>query len=398
MRILLITPYFYPHKGGSQHYAESIYTLLMKDNPTISVDVLTYNTDKQALVETYKGFTIYRVPCLEVLKGQFAIPNYFVLLKTLDALFKKNRYSLINSHTRFFENSWWAPFVAKHYHVKSLLTDHCASHPTHRSNLISKIAYFADKVALKTIVNSYDHVSAVSLSTKKFLESNGIKNVELIYGGITSSYFKPVRPSKHRIIPKIEKPFAKNDIVISFVGRMIPSKGPEVLLQAAQTITQKKKNVYFIFAGGGLLSPELEKKKDKRIFFTGELEKKEVKNLLSKTDIFVHPSMHHEGFPMALLEAGASGCAIIATDCGGTKEIIEHGKTGIIARPTVKSLTHNILDLIESKKKRAKLGENARFSIKEKYEWNRIVGTYKRFLLKITSNPYFISSINPSRS
>ena len=80
IKILLISPYFAPHIGGSQRYMEELYVHLSEQFPHISVDVLTYNTTDSKTIEKYRGITIYRVPCWEILPGQFALPNPIKLI------------------------------------------------------------------------------------------------------------------------------------------------------------------------------------------------------------------------------------------------------------------------------------------------------------------------------
>ena len=53
---------------------------------------------------------------------------------------------------------------------------------------------------------------------------------------------------------------------------------------------------------------------------------------LAATQIFVL-STHWEGMPLALVEAMTAGCACIATDVLGVREIIEHGRTGLLVPP-----------------------------------------------------------------
>lgn len=369
MKILLITPYFYPHKGGSQEYAEELHTRLVKADPTIKVDVLTYNTDNRPRKEKYRNFTIYRVPCIQILPGQFAVPNYFILAKMIKKLFDKNHYDVVNTHTRFFENAWWSPFVAKYFKAKSILTDHCAAHPTHKSNVVTKIAYFADIFAIHNILPHYDAVTVVSAATKRFLFSLGFKNTQIIYGGVDSNYFKA----------KKKNALNKSDIIISFVGRMISSKGPQVLLNIAQKINKKNPHTHFFFMGDGPLYKTLSSYKYERIVFLGSQSKKHVSQLLQKTDIFVHPSSHHEGLPIVLLEAEASGCAIIATDVGGTNEVLSKN-TGLLVEPSENQIKSAIEKLIKDPKRRKELGKNARKSVEKNYNWEKSVREYKNLL------------------
>jgi len=369
MRILLITPYFYPHKGGSQQYAEELHYHLMKADPSVKVDVLTYNTDHAKEVEEYRGFTIYRVPCVQILPGQFAIPNYFKLRKLLNKLFGQNHYDFINSHTRFFESSWWAPYVARHFKTKSVLTDHCAFHPVHPSKFVSFIAKTVDKTIAPFVSIKYDVVTVTNRATYDFAKYLKMKDPQIIYGGVDTDYFKP-QPKKGRTI------------TVTFLGRMIQSKGPQLLYEAAKNILKTYRNVEFIFAGGGPMFNHLTIQPYNHITFLGSIEKKEIANLLKKTDILVHPSLHHEGFPNVLLEAGASGCAIIATDKGGSREIVLPGKTGILIEPSIAQIKHALEILLDDPKKREALSSNIRRHIEEKFNWNKIVRDYQKLIEK----------------
>lgn len=376
MRILLVTPYFYPHKGGSQQYAEELHATLLKNYKDVAVDVLTYNTDKTKSVEKYRGLTIYRVPSIEILPGQFALPNYIALWQTLNKLFKKNRYDFINSHTRFFESSWWVPFAARFFKTKSVLTDHCATHPIHQNKLVTYISYLVDRLFVPVILPFYSEVTVTNKATQKFVGKLTNKKTHIIYGGVDTKCFKKNTNKTRKIL---NKNFSRNDIIVSFVGRMIYSKGPQLLLKSAQKLTKKYKNVYFIFGGSGNLYHDLLKEQNDHILFTGTLDKKSVAALLSNTDILVHPSLHHEGFPNVLLEAGAAGCAVLATDKGGTYEIINKN-TGTIIKPTLADIEKKLEYLFANKKERISYGKKLQKWIRESYDWEKIANDYYKFI------------------
>src|ERR1035437_404440 len=136
-KILVITPFFYPHIGGSERYIEELYLFLRKKHPEIAVDVLCYNTNNVSKQEDYQGMTIYRIPCWNLLKDQFSVSNPVALTHFL--FNHKNSYDLIHASTRFFESSWWAPFYAKLTRTRVVLTDHCAYYPTTGNWLINLV-------------------------------------------------------------------------------------------------------------------------------------------------------------------------------------------------------------------------------------------------------------------
>lgn len=376
----MISPYFYPHKGGSQQYMEEIYFHLMQKYKGISVDVITYNTDSAPLHENYRGMNVYRVPCFEILRGQFAIPNYFILWKLISDLFKKHSYDYLNVNTRFFESAWWTPFVAKHHKAKSILTDHCANHPEHPNQVVRSIAKIVDLALVPFISKYYDIITVTNKSTKQFLTSLGVKKTDLIYGGVDIDIFKPEKKQSHRTI--FNHTFTEDDLVISFVGRMIHSKGPHILLKAAEELLKTHQNITFIFAGGGEMYNQLKNTRNSNIIFTGSLEKSQIADLMSKSDILVHPSLHHEGFPNVLLESAASGCAIIATDKGGTKEIIINNKTGFLIEPDQHELILKLTDLITNPNIRKNMQLKARQHVVDNFNWKKIDDEFYKLLIK----------------
>lgn len=368
MRICVITPYFYPHAGGSQRYIEELYTTMRQLKPGLEVDVLCYNTDHASSEEEYQGLHIYRLPCWEILRGQFAIPNYVALMQLLKKLKTKyGKYDLLNSHTRFFENSWWAPFAARYLGAKSCLTDHCAGVPVHDSALVAFASELVDKIIVPLVAKHYDQITVVSRATQRYLASLGLKNSQVIYGGVDTDLFVPQQTKKIRHLPGIKRTFGPQNIIISFIGRMIRSKGPQIVKEELTKWLQNE-HVFVVLAGDGPLLPEIQQGlQSERVFVLGQLKKKQVAELLNQTDIFVHPSTHHEGFPMILAEAGAAGCAIVATNQGGTSELIKSGQTGMLT--DLEHFGDDVENMIRNSVKGQKLGKLCREKVLRDFQW-----------------------------
>ena len=381
MRILVTTPYFYPHSGGSQNYIANLYSTLVKKHPETKVDVVCYNTDKATKREIYQGLNIYRVRSWEILSGQYALPNYFELFSLIKKLKKQNgKYDLVNAHTRFFDNCLWSPFMAKYLGAKAILTDHCAYSPRHSSKLVTALAYAIDNLITPFMVRLYDDVVVVSGATKKYLKKLNVKTSKIFYGGVDTKFFSGRSLIVKNSIPKVNKKFREADFVVAFLGRMIYSKGPQILLEAAKKIVSEFNNVHFVFAGKGEILHKLRSKRAKHVYFTGDLNPQEVKELLARTDILVLPTSHHEGFPLSLLEAGASGCTVIATNQGGIGELIVDGETGLIVSPNAEDIADKLTKLIENKNLRLKLAENLQKRVREGFDWNIIAEKYYKYI------------------
>ncbi|MBI2049687.1 glycosyltransferase family 4 protein [Candidatus Roizmanbacteria bacterium] len=359
-RILVITPFFYPHTGGSERYMEDLYVFLKRKHTNICVDVLCYNTDNVKEKEEYKGLNIYRIPCWTILAGQFCLPKFFPLLKFLK---NHNSYDLIHSSTRFFDSSWWAPVYAKLIKAKVVLTDHCAYHPVSSNSFINLMVKIIEVTIVRLFLHLYDEIYSQNKKTREFLKKTFKVDSQLAYPGLS---FK-LNSFKLRIINK--------KIKAVYVGRMIESKGVKTLFEIAMETTE----INFVLAGDGPLVEQLKetitREKLRNISILGNLSRKEVLGLLKSADIFVYPSWHSEGLPLALLEAGESGLAVLATDSGAISELIKDKETGILVAPKNKKAFKDGLDkLIKDKLLRQKLAKNLYDYAVRNFFWDNSVG------------------------
>ena len=164
----------------------------------------------------------------------------------------------------------------------------------------------------------------------------------------------------------------KNQIL--FAGRLSPEKGIDILLNAVQSI----KGINVLIAGSG---PEINNytgvPKTGAIRFLGDLDRREIQKLMWQSTLFVLPS-RYEGMPMALLEAMACSCPVIATAVGGIPEVIEDYKSGLLVRPEdPEELTHAIETMLADAQLRERLTKKAYALVAERYSIDR---TSKRFL------------------
>jgi glycosyltransferase involved in cell wall biosynthesis len=234
------------------------------------------------------------------------------------------------------------------------------------------------------LVTKYsDYQVAISEASGEFSRHLGCKTYIKVYNGIDSH--KLVRRSTE-LRSRLGIP--PGDIVITFVGRLIEAKGVQDLIVSFNEVCRQYKAKMLIVGKGNYELPLREQAEGNLdIWFLGEKTEKEIIEYLSITDIFVNPS-YSEGLPTSVLEAASCGCAIVATDVGGTREIIHDGKNGILFPPrNLEALTHSIQTLMENKHLRAAYGERARETVESKYDWDVIVSYYVSFLRTIAVSP-----------
>ena len=172
----------------------------------------------------------------------------------------------------------------------------------------------------------------------------------------------------------------KKNLIIS-VGRLSIEKGPDRLIKAYK-ILKNKKDWKLAFTGGGPMLNELqiivkELKIENDVLFLGKVD--DVDLLYSEARIFVLPS-RMEGFPNALCEAMAAGLPCICFDSFPSNEIITDGVDGIILKDgNVEGLAQTIDRLIENKRERKHLGQNA-MKIRSKLSINKIGSNFIDFM------------------
>jgi glycosyltransferase involved in cell wall biosynthesis len=153
--------------------------------------------------------------------------------------------------------------------------------------------------------------------------------------------------------------------VVLFVGKRSPGKGFPVLLDAARRVARDVPATQFVVVGDGNESA-VATGADVRIL--GVRPHGDVERLLSAADVYVHPAVWPEPFSRAILEAAASGTAIVATRTGGTPELLDDGVTALLVPPRdAAALAAAIVTLLRDPPLREKLGARAREVVGERF-------------------------------
>ena len=126
-----------------------------------------------------------------------------------------------------------------------------------------------------------------------------------------------------------------DDFVGISVGRLVPVKGYDYLIETIRLLKPNIPNIRLLFVGDGSERKALEKQAEgagllNHVKFLGL--RRNVPEILSCADVFVLSSLN-EGFGLVLVEAMTMRLPIVATSVGGVPEVVEDGKTGILVAP-----------------------------------------------------------------
>jgi len=230
----------------------------------------------------------------------------------------------------------------------------------HMVDLVFRIGFWRNK-AYAVFQNSFDK--------QVFLDKGLVKeeNTGIISGsGVDTSQFT--------ITPEPE-----GSPLVVLASRMLWDKGVAEFVEAAEIL--KKEQVHCRMALVGDPDPEnpvsIPEETLKNWQSSGSIEwwghSKDISKVFTEANIACLPS-YHEGCPKVLMEAAASGRAIVTTDIPGCKEIVRHNENGLIV-PVKDSiaLANAIKFLVQSPKNRAQMGKRGREVVLEKFSQEKII-------------------------
>jgi glycosyltransferase involved in cell wall biosynthesis len=217
-----------------------------------------------------------------------------------------------------------------------------------------------------------DRVIAVSDAVRRHLAAGGrfSRKVVTVHNGL------PERtPAPH---PGV----VRNGPVVAFVGRLNRWKGHEVFVEAAAQVAARVPAARFVIAGDAPAGEEeREAALERQVAeagLTGRIQRlgfvADGASVLEAADVAVVPSTWPDPFPTVVLEAMRAGCAVIASDHGGAREMIESGVSGILVPPgDARALADAIVRLLEEPELRAAMGTAARARFEREFRVERML-------------------------
>lgn len=170
--------------------------------------------------------------------------------------------------------------------------------------------------------------------------------------------------------------------LVVMVSRMLRTKGVGEFIRAAGECRTKSAARFALIGGPDPGNPDSLEDEELTQWTTAEGvewwgHRKDIAEILARASICVLPSKYGEGVPQSLIEAAAAGCPIVATDIPGCREVVEHGRNGILIRPgDVGELRAAILDLLSSPETRLSMGREGRRIAEERFSATSIFEAY----------------------
>ena len=162
-------------------------------------------------------------------------------------------------------------------------------------------------------------------------------------------------------------------------GTLIPRKGQRFLLEAVARLKAQGIDVHVSFAGAGGRLGELQEQADTlhiadRLTFLGNVDHNALLTQYAEGcyDAFILPSLH-EGISVALIEAMSYGLPVIATDVGGTRELLNAGAGQLIAPSDVEGIVEAITEFVRNEPARLEQGRRGQQRVMAEYDIRGVV-------------------------
>jgi glycosyltransferase involved in cell wall biosynthesis len=323
MKVLFYTDT--PNYGGAEKQMELLARHLKPLGCEVSLACGAYSE----LIPRTDGLKAYeRVFSLSTLHKHD--PRHYSELKKL---LQKERFDLIHIHLWNPGSCRYAFFSAKKAGIPIVTTEHDPFELTGIKGIIKR----------KTLAKT-DQIIAISMDNVRQLSEYGeyVKNrLNCVNNGIEIDRFLDNKDSASLNVQK-------GDLVITCIAELHERKGHKYLIEAFKKLQTEMPMLHLFLIGKGPNEAHLKSVYGNvtNLHFLGWRE--DIPQILKMTDVFVLPSLR-EAFGLVLLEAMASGVAVVATDNGGTKDIIEDGKSGFLVPPensdrladAIRTLIHN---------------------------------------------------------
>ena len=330
--------------------------------------------------DSVDGIPVYRVPVTRMswrlrllLYGFFA----FVLLST-----KLRRFQILHAHQLISTG------------LAGAMTGWLLRRP-----VIAKVAsggYAGDLVLLRRAFFRHPPIGFLGQKLNRIISLTSEIRAELleagfpedtiatIPNGVDTTRFHPVSdPDKRSLREKLRLPDGNISV---FVGGLKPKKRVDFLISAWKIVQMKQPNSYLLIIGDGPLRPQLAEQcralgLERNVSFVGVVD--EVNEYLRASDLFVLPSLG-EGLSNALLEAMATGLAVITTDTQGNRDVVAHGDNGLLFAPEDESeLARCLVDVLSDESKATRLGQSALATVKTRFSLETVADSYIRLYSKL---------------
>lgn len=372
MKIGLVSPYDWSYPGGVQEHIAHLATEMRSRGHTVRI--LTPATGTGAKQVEYG---IYRLGWAAPVRVNGSIARVALTPDwrgRIRSLLKREQFDVLHLHEPFAST---LPLTMLHLAGVSkavyVATFHAYGGRYFTSR--SEWAYYSAKPLLGRYFRRLHGRIAVSQAALDFVSRFFPGEYRIIPNGVDVRHFAPDAPPLAR--------FMDGKLNVLYLGRLEPRKGAKILLRAIPLIRAHYPNTRFIFGGDGPLREGFERLVAQHgwrdVIFTGRVPAEQLPSLYASAHVYCAPNTGGESQGVVLLEAMATGRAVVASDIPGFRTVIRHRQDGLLTPPgRHEELAMAICHLLGNEAERKVLAVAGRRRAEE-FSWERIGGRIEAY-------------------
>jgi glycosyltransferase involved in cell wall biosynthesis len=364
VRIVQVSPFFYPHTGGVESHVRTLVREFARQGHDVTVITSQFRRDLPR-EETFEGYRIVRTP------SAGPVLNTPIDYGTRAAV-RNQPADVVHLHYPPPLTSFFATRGLVGRPTPTCLTYHCDLDLPGFAGRIAARAY--QRIFLPPTLRRVDRIIVHTRSYGITSASLRGRELSVIPSVVDLERFRPgLDPGALRSGLNLE-----GKRVVVFTGRLVPHKGVDVLLDA---MTDLPADVVLVLIGSGprlsgLRSRARRLDLEERVRFCPDVSDHDLPLYLALGDVFVFPSENRlEGFGLAVAEAMAAGLPVVTADMPGVREVIEPGVEGLLAEPL---LAHDVAEkvrrLLDEPALARRMGAAGRRRAEQRYGLATVVG------------------------
>lgn len=392
MRILHVLDHSIPlHSGYTFRTAA-----LLREQRALGWETFHVTSPKQGVSsvaeETVDGLSFFRTPPAQGMGVNWPVMGEWQLMRALEARIEEVanqiKPDIIHAHSPVL-NAMPALSVGCKleipvvYEIRAFWEDAAVDHGTTREG---SLRYRLTRALETSAIRRANHVFTICEGLRADIVARGIaaSHVTVIPNAVDVETFQLAQPAD----PALQEKWGlKGRTVIGFIGSFYAYEGLDLLVAALPDVIKAYPNACLLLVGGGPQEAALKAQVQslgltQHVIFTGRVPHAEVNRYYDLIDMLAYPrhSMRLTELvtPLKPLEAMAQGHLFVASDVGGHKELIEHGKNGWLFKADDRAaLSQAIVDMLAHPERWPLMKANGREFVESVRNWRNSVANYQ---------------------
>ena len=320
----------------------------------------------------------YPIPSLA-----YPLPDIVEETKLISHIIRQKKVDIVHFYQPEFLTSIPLPLIKKHGRPILLTINGFPGISWHYGTaMVDSVGLAYTLTIVRSLIKYANKLLLYASNLKLFAKRLGVAEDKMVYLPEGIQLDLPRNTKEIRETTRNELGISDGEKLIIFIGRLVPVKGVNTLIEAFKKLNKEYSNCKLLIVGDGPCRKTYEEQSgnllNKAITFTGLVKPEKVVRFLLASDIFVLPSLS-EGIPSSILEACYCGLPCIATSTGATSDIIKDSETGIlIKQDDERNLWQALIRLTTDGRMAKRLGENAQARVKRIFNWNKIIEIYEQ--------------------